>query len=440
MAKTRSAIYLNVFLNSRLVGYLQRRSNGAIEFHYDDKWLHFDKALPISLSLPLRSEKYSGAEVSKVLDNLLPDNEKIRHQIAARVGAKSNDVIDLLAAIGHDCVGALRFLTEGASNSYEDKITGRQLTEIEVLQIIKNLTQSPLGIDEIDEFRISLAGAQEKTALLFFKNKWMLPKGTTPTTHILKPQIGKLRNGIDLSRSVENEHFCLEFLKNLNLPCAKSQIIDFADERVLVVERFDRLWTKKQRLLRIPQEDCCQAFGISSSQKYESDGGPGITQILNLLNASDNAQRDKLVFFKSQIINWLLAATDAHAKNYSISLFPKGIFHLAPLYDVMSVQPYFDRKQIRLNKMKMAMAVGSQRHYIVDKIIPRHFIQTAKANGFDLLLIKNLFEELIVDVPVAITKTLNDLANRVPDDLMSSITDGVDKRLELIRNYDFSVK
>lgn len=435
MAKSRAALNLNVFLNSRYVGIIQRQSNGAIEFSYDESWLQFDNALPISLSLPLRLEKYTGEAVNVVLDNLLPDNERIRRQIAAKVGAKSHDVIDLLAALGHDCVGALRFILDNNTSDAKDKIKGKPLNDIEIADKINNLKNVPLGIDEAGDFRISLAGAQEKTALLYFNNQWMEPSGSTATTHILKPQIGKLPNGVDLSQSVENEHFCLELLKNLGMSCAKSQIESFAGVRVLVVERFDRLWTKDGRLLRLPQEDCCQAFGVSSSEKYENTGGPGITDILKLLNGSDDSQCDRQLFLKAQIVYWLLAATDAHAKNYSIALYPGGKFRLTPLYDVMSVQPYFDRGQIRQSKMKMAMAVGNSRYYAVDKIMPRHFIETGNMNGFSSSVIEKIFDDLIENVPTALNKTVMDISRLIPENMAQSIINGVYDRLLLLQNW-----
>ena len=132
MAKIRATVNLNVFLNMRHVGRIQRQSNGAIEFSYDDSWLNYENALPISLSLPLSPEKYLGQKINVVLDNLLPDNDRIRRQIAIKVGAKSDEVIDLLAAIGHDCVGALRFIMENADYENVDSIKGKPLNDDEI--------------------------------------------------------------------------------------------------------------------------------------------------------------------------------------------------------------------------------------------------------------------------------------------------------------------
>ncbi len=186
-----------------------------------------------------------------------------------------------------------------------------------------------------------------------------------------------LPNGIDLSNSVENEHFCLELVRAFGLPVAGSEIAEFDGKRTLVVERFDRLWTRDKRLLRVPQEDCCQALSVPPSLKYENQGGPGIVQVAELLKGSDAPGPDQIGFFKAQVIFWLIGATDGHAKNFSIRLAPGGRFALAPLYDVLSAQPSLDAGQIRRNQMKLAMALGTTRHYAIHTIAARHFIETA---------------------------------------------------------------
>ena len=168
-----------------------------------------------------------------------------------------------------------------------------------------------------------------------------MPRGTTATTHILKPQIGQLPNGIDLTNSVENEYLCLKLAAALGLPAANVEIIDFAGKRALVVERFDRQWTRDMRLLRLPQEDCCQCCN-SPSRKYESEGGPGMRDITALLKGSDTPEVDLQIFFKAQIVFWnTLARPDGHAKNFSVRLAPGGRYRLALLHDIISTQPSF---------------------------------------------------------------------------------------------------
>lgn len=168
--------------------------------------------MPISLSMPLREDRYIGAPVMAVFDNLLPDTDEIRRRVAEKRGAEGTDAFSLLSAIGRDCVGALQFLPGGEEPDPADRLHGDVLRDEDVAGIIANLSSAPLGLGEDEDFRISVAGAQEKTALLWKDGHWMRPHGTTPTTHILKPQIGTLPIGVDLSNSVENEHLCLRLM------------------------------------------------------------------------------------------------------------------------------------------------------------------------------------------------------------------------------------
>ncbi len=429
MARRRIRIPLNVFLNARLVGRLRREASGAIDFQYDPAWLAWEHALPVSLSLPLREDRFVGDPVIAVFDNLLPDNEAIRRRLAERTRADGYDAYSLLTAVGRDCVGALQFLPEGEEPGPVGAVEGRAIGDEEIARVLSDLKATPLGVAEDEEFRISLAGAQEKTALLYWKKKWHIPHGTTATTHIFKPQIGKLENGIDLSQSVENEHLCLKLTAALGLPSAHTEIGEFEGRRVLVVERFDRLWTKDKRLLRLPQEDCCQALSVPPTLKYEPDGGPGMRQLLELLRASDEPEADQRTFFKAQIIFWLLGATDGHAKNFSIYLNPGGRFHLTPLYDVMSAQPNVDAGEIKWNRMKLAMAVGDNRHYVINTIAPRHFLQTAKKCGVPSAVVQEIFDEIADTAPAAIDTALADLPKDFPEPIAQSIIEGLRGRM-----------
>jgi serine/threonine-protein kinase HipA len=431
MARPRTRIPLNVFLNGRLVGRLRRQSTGAIDFQYAAPWLTWENAIPVSLSLPLREDRFIGDPVIAVFENLLPDNRQTRQRLAERVKAKGYDAYSLLAAVGRDCVGALQFLPDGEEPGPAGGVSGRDIGDEEIAGILRDLKRTPLGVDESDEFRISLAGAQEKTALLRRDGEWQVPHGTTATTHILKPEIGKLPNGIDLSKSIENEHLCMRLTAALGLPTARTEMWEFANKRALVVERFDRLWTRDGRLLRVPQEDCCQALSVPPPRKYEADGGPGIRDILELLKGSDEPEADQRLFLKAQITFWILGATDGHAKNFSIFLRPGGRFRLAPLYDVMSAQPNADAGQTRRNRMKLAMAVGDKRHYILDSVAPRHFVQTAASCGVSAILVRGVLEEIERDADRAVEATTRELPNGFPQEIVSSIVGGLRRRLRL---------
>ena len=432
MARPRTRIPLDVFLNGRRVGQLRRQTDGAIDFRYDREWLAWEHAIPVSLSMPLSELRYAGAPVVAVFDNLLPDDDDIRRRIAERSRAQGTDFYSLLAAIGRDCVGALQFIAEGEEVGPPGTLDARRITDAGIARVLGNLERNPLGIDDGNEFRISLAGAQEKTALLLWKKRWHVPHATTPTTHILKPQIGRLPNGLDLSDSVENEHFCLRLMNAFGVPVAPSQIVDFAGQRTLVVERFDRFWTKDKRLLRVPQEDCCQALSVPPSLKYETSGGPGMVAIARLLKGSDRPEADRRQFFKTQSLFWLLGATDGHAKNFSIRLSPGGRFVSTPVYDVLSVQPNFDAGRIRRTQMKLAMAVGGRRHYRLDEITPRHFLQTARFCDIPERTAIAVLDEVAQSADQAMDKTLSSMPKDFPEKLAVSIINGAKTRLKTL--------
>jgi serine/threonine-protein kinase HipA len=427
---------LNVFLNSRLVGQLRRETSGAISFQYDRSWIDWPSALPVSLSLPIREQTYSGAPVLAVFENLLPDNDTLRRQVAARARAEGTDAYSLLGAIGHDCVGALQFLPGDSQPTPPGVIDAVPIKEREIAHILNNLATAPLGITEDESFRISIAGTQEKTALLFWNGAWCKPRGTTATTHILKPCIGKLPNGIDLTASVENEYLCLKILDALGLPAAKAEMETFGDKRVLIVERFDRLWTRDKRLLRLPQEDCCQALSVPPNLKYQSHGGPGIEKILRLLRGSDEPLADQRSFMKANIVFWLLGATDGHAKNFSVFLSPGGRFHMTPLYDVISAQPSVASKQILLKRFQLAMAFGTKHHYQMRQVAPRHFFQTAERAGVGEQVVQSIIEELRDGASAAVDSVLSKLPSDFPTQIASSIEAGIKRRLRFLQDSE----
>lgn len=380
MARKRAYPPLGVYLNARLVGRLRRETSGAIDFQYDAGWLAWEQTFPVSLSLPLREDRYVGEPVIAVFDNLLPDNDDIRRRITERSRANGTDAYHLLAAIGRDCVGALQFLPEGVDPGKAGEIVARPVSDADIARTLANLASAPLGLGEDQEFRISIAGVQDKTAFLHWKGAWYQPQGTSATTHIFKPPIG--HDGMrDLSCSVENEHLCMQVLAELGIPVAHTRIATFAGQRALVIEPFDRQWTRDGRLLRVPQEDCCQALSSPPTRKYQSDGGPSMGAVFELLKASDEPADDQLTFLKAQLASWRLAAVDGHAKNFSLRLHPGGGFRSTPLYDLMSAQPQYDNRQIQRRDMKLAMSVGDGHHYQVHEILPRHYDQTAARAG-----------------------------------------------------------
>ncbi|WP_027135815.1 type II toxin-antitoxin system HipA family toxin [Geminicoccus roseus] len=429
MGRRRRSQRLGVWMNGRRVGLLRREPDGAIAFVYNPGWLELPDAIPVSLSMPLREERFHGAPVRAVLENLLPDDERIRRRVAERMGAEGADAYSLLAAIGHDCVGALQFLEEGVEPGPAGGIEARPLDEAGIARLLDDLSAAPLGLDRDLDFRISIAGAQEKTALTFLDGRWCKPAGATATTHILKPAIGRLSNGIDLSHSIENEFLCLRLTEALGLPSARVSMQAFAGTRALVVERFDRRWTRDGRLLRLPQEDCCQALSVPPTRKYQADGGPGMAEVLDLLKGSDQPGADRAVFLRATLVFWLLAATDGHAKNFSLALRAGGRFTLSPLYDVLSAQPSLDAGQIQRRQMRLAMSVGDRRHYAVDEIVPRHFEQAAARAGLSRSVVHAIFDDLAGSAGPALERVVRELPPDFPPEVLDPIAAGMRRRL-----------
>lgn len=442
MSRTKTYEPLSIFMNNRSVGVLTKFRNGEINFSYSRSWLEWEGTMPVSLSLPLQEQAHKGAVVSAFFDNLLPDSQAILRGIAERVGATGIDAYSLLSAIGRDCVGALQFLPESEKADVSKKADYVTLARDDVRKILLDLKSVPLGIKREGGFRLSLAGAQEKAAFLWKNGQWCRPLGTMPTTHIFKPQIGKIEMStgtIDLSQSVENEFYCLELLRAFGLKVAKAEIDQFGEKKVLIVERFDRLKRQTGDILRLPQEDMCQALGVPPTIKYQNMGGPSLIDVLNLLSRSDTPLKDQNTVFMSQILFWLIGATDGHAKNFSVFLRPNNQMALTPLYDVISAQPMFDARQIPHKDFRLAMSLGTKPHYKILEIQLRHFQQTAIKAGIEDVNLKNT-GSFTTDVIKTIANRFDDafetVLTKLPEDfpmeIHESIKSAASKRLELL--------
>ena len=388
---------LDVWMNGELVGTWYASRSGTPLFRYDADWPTSPRARPLSLSLPFvpGNEPHRGDVVAAWFDNLLPESTAIRQRLRQRFGTASTSAFDLLAAIGRDCVGAVQLTPSGTPPPDPHRIDADPITNDEVATRLRGVTAArPLGIDEHpDEFRISIGGAQEKTALLRLRVRWHVPSGSTPTTHILKLPLGLVGHmRADLRDSVENEWLCMHLLGELGLPVPRTEIGRFSDEvgeeKALVVERFDRKFattsgSRRQWITRLPQEDFCQALGVPATRKYEVDGGPGIPAGFALLAAGDQPTEDSVIFAKAQLAFWLLAAPDGHAKNFSIFLRRDG-YVLTPLYDVISAWPIIGHgaNKWAQQKVKLAMALrGNRPHRELNRIAYRHWQRLASQTG-----------------------------------------------------------
>jgi serine/threonine-protein kinase HipA len=327
---------------------------GRLAFVYDTAWSGAEGAYPISLSMPLALQEHGPDKIEPFLWGLLPDNEMILERWARRFGVSARNAFALMTHVGEDCAGAVRFVTPNRLREIINEGSGTVdwLDEHDVAERLRALRRDASAWrTPTDTGQFSLAGAQPKTALLFDGKRWGVPSGRIPTTHILKPGTP------ELDGHAENEHFCLALAAELGLPVARSTVERFEDQTAIVVERFDRLATRSG-IVRVHQEDVCQALAVHPASKYENEGGPGARAITNLLREhSQNAEEDVFTFIQSLIFNWLIGGTDAHAKNYSLLIGAEGGVRLAPLYDLASALPY---AATQARKLKLAMKVGGK--------------------------------------------------------------------------------
>ncbi|MCK2094944.1 type II toxin-antitoxin system HipA family toxin [Thauera aromatica] len=422
---------LNAWINGRLVGQWRLPARGATEFQYERDWVASPEGRPLSLSLPFTLDNLPlrGDAVRNYFDNLLPDSDRIRTRLQSRFRTDSTGAFDLLQAIGRDCVGAVQLLPDDVEPGGVFRIDVEPLDDAGIERILKG-TVSPnklLGQAAADDgdFRISIAGAQEKTALTRHDGRWCRPLGATPTTHIFKLPLGLVGNRqADMRTSVENEWLCAQVLAGFGLPVAACEIQHFGDQKVLIVERFDRrLASSGSYWLRLPQEDFCQATGTPPSAKYESDGGPGLVDLARILQQSETREADLKTLLTAQLLFWMLAATDGHAKNFSLFLLPGGRYRLTPLYDVLSAWPVAGTgpNQLDYEKLRLAMAVrGKNTHYRLRDIQRRHFNDMAQKCG-----LSRDMEDLIDELVSRTSHVLEALSRALPPDFPTDVFDAV---------------
>jgi serine/threonine-protein kinase HipA len=405
-----------------------------MEFRYDATWVESPEARPLSLSLPINldGQPIKGERVGFYFDNLLPDSESIRRRVQDRFHTRGGSAFDLLEAVGRDCVGAIQLLPEGRAPENGFTIQAEPLDEAAVERhlIAATTSQNPSDrAEDDDDFRISIAGAQEKSALTWHEGRWCRPRNATPTTHIFKLPLGLLGGRqMDMRESLENEWLCAQLLAGYGLAVASCELQQFGRTKALVVSRFDRqLHSSGGYWLRLPQEDFCQATGTPSSRKYEADGGPGLVEIARVLQASVSREEDLSTLLRAQLLFWMLAATDGHAKNYSIRLLPQGRYRLTPLYDVLSAWPVtgLGGNQLRPKMIKLAMALrGANKHYRISEVQRRHFNHTAARCGLGANM-----ETIISDVISRTPSVIESVAARLPDGFPPKLFESVTRRL-----------
>ncbi|OSJ19271.1 serine/threonine protein kinase [Bradyrhizobium canariense] len=366
---------LVALLDGQEIGRLRNDARGRLTFVYDKGWRQAEGAYPLSLSMPLAAEEHGPSAAQAFLWGLLPDNERVLERWARRFQVSARNVFALISHVGEDCAGAIQFVTpdrlEALRSGADDKV--KWLDETAIANRLQTLREDHAAWRlPRDTGQFSLAGAQPKTALLLQKGKWGIPAGRIPTTHILKPPTGHFDG------HAENEHICLILARNLGLPVADTQVMHFGKEIAIVIERYDRQFSGNE-IVRVHQEDICQALGILPTMKYQNDGGPRPADVIELLRTySTERIADVDTFVDALGFNWLIAGTDAHAKNYSLLLAGGPHVRLAPLYDITSILPYDD---VDLQKIKLAMKIGGD--YKLSQISLRDWQKFARETRLD---------------------------------------------------------
>jgi len=381
--------------------------------------------------MPIQVSSHPDQVVKPWLWGLLPDNEAVLSRWAREFHASASSPFSMLATpIGHDCAGAVRFATDQEIDDVMSRPGDvRWLTDDEVADRLRELREDAtawLGREFTGQF--SLAGAQAKTALLHADNRWGVPSGSMATSHILKPAVGGLDDH-DL-----NEHLCLDAARRAGLVVSRTHVAQFAGESAIVVSRYDRR-PHEGRLMRIHQEDVCQALGVPPARKYQNEGGPSPKDVAQLLRSSMPPRiTDEAIwrFLDALAWNWLIAGTDAHAKNYSL-LLAGGQVRLAPLYDVASALPYGAHEK----KLRFAMKIGGDYRVFPYRNTWAH---TAADLGLDAEPVIGRVAELASRAPdafaeAAATPTVESLERPLPRRLAELVADRVKRCEALLRPH-----
>lgn len=356
---------LDVYLSGQCIGDLEQDKTGQLRFTYALEWINDSSSFAISCSLPLQKESFTQKECRPFFAGVLPE-DATRRLIGKNLGISANNDFSMLEKIGGECAGAISFISKNksaaaGSNNY------RELSVDELATILERLHTKPLLAGD-EHIRLSMAGVQDKIPLCYKDNKYFLPLDNSPSTHIIKPE-NKHFPGL-----IENEHFCMQLAKKINLYVANAQINQISEKTFLLVERYDRL-TSDDTILRLHQEDFCQALGIVPEKKYQNEGGPSFKDCFNLLRRFSSLPAIELQkLLEALIFNMLIGNCDAHGKNFSL-LYNNGIT-FSPLYDLVCTLYYGNLTS------KMAMKIGKE--YDAKKININHFKTLAAEIGFSV--------------------------------------------------------
>lgn len=388
---------LKVLVNDEELGTVIQHDNGRLSFVYSDEWRMLVDAFPLSLSMPLTQREHGNTAISNYLWGLLSDNDAARTEVARRFDVSPRSAFALVAAGGEDLPGAVQMVRPEDVGRLRGRSGAPPISEKRLAAFLSNLVAHP-GETQIteDAGSFSLAGIQPKKAICWVGQRWYEPRGRTPSTHIIKPPMP------NLDGQVENEHFCLRLADQVGLRAITSSVVKIGGTANVVAQRYDRVRINRSKQMplteaggivyRVHQEDICQALGYHPDKKYQRDGGPGLRDVMALLNESGDARTDRDRFMRASIFNFVILGVDAHAKNYSILMEPGGRFRLAPLYDVISALPY------DLNRYgSLAMNVGGERKW--RNISYRHWEKEARACNYSFDTVLAEMSNLLTTLP-----------------------------------------
>lgn len=310
---------------ARRVGDLMADGAGRISFRYDPEWLQ--SGFAISRSLPLQGPPVSDTAGHNFFANLLPEAEA-RQRVARRHGLSPDNDFGLLRAIGGDCAGALS-ITDG-----EEPTADAVYEPITESALIAELATETGGRNAaFDQARLSLAGAQHKVPVFQSESGELhVPVDAAPSSHIAKAAPERFVH------VPAYETFAALLAQRVELPVADIALFRARPRNYTLTRRYDRASGNRQ-LVRLHQEDFCQALGLPPSRKYEADGGPSIAECVALVRtASVEPARDLLLLLRWQAFNIGIGNADGHAKNLSLLRDGEGSWRLAPFYDLVSTR------------------------------------------------------------------------------------------------------
>lgn len=397
------------------------RAKDEISLSYEEGWQFGAESFPVSLSLPLARKKHSDASIRPFLQGLLPDNPAVIEAWGKRFQVSPRNPFDVIKHVGEDCAGALQFVRPErlALILYGALDSLTRLSEDDLAKRMADLQSQAHAVPAQIEGRFSLAGAQTKDALYHKDGQWFVPGGRIPSTHILKPQLE------DFEEHALNEHFCLQLASGIGLLRAESSILEIAGKKVLCVKRYDRVESPPGTITRWHQEDICQALGFYPNQKYEADAGPSAAGIVRLLDQfSDDRDDDISRFIMALALNWVIAGTDAHSKNYSLLHAESSVLRLAPLYDVASFLPY--QRDLGSTKVKLAMKIGGT--YRLHQIEARHWNKWAEEADLSPDRVKAAVETLIHGVIELVETTRSVIAQTNDSPFLHKLADALAER------------